>query len=347
MESIRLRFKPVDSPARENDWNQFVDAHSLTTPYHTLAWRDTLIKTFGYRSAYLLGYLNSEVVAAIPGFRVAKPFVTNIVNPFCEYGFPLVSEELSLKILLDEMKGEIDRFEALLLKECGWTNHSGYNQSGYGGVQTGVLRRLSFEVSFEELYRHVFSSEARRKIRNADKTNLCLRESDSIESFYAVYYETMKRKGSPQFPISLYENADEAFGDDFVIRTVVDGSDVVAAMTELHTGDHCALWTAGSYDSQRRTHANVLLYQNAIKEAIDSGRSVIDFGRSEPNSGVDRFKEIFGGTPYPLVTFGYPPTRTGRGDVSGYKQLEPLASKASFVTTHETIGPKLKRFIHE
>lgn len=347
MDATDLREERVDSAVAERDWRTFVKDHPLATPYHRLAWRDAIDATFDYDSRYYLVYDDDRVVAAVPGFRVPEVLGRSIVNPFCEYGFPLLASGTRLEDVLSALKRRLERLDALLLKDGEWTGISGYSRSGFGGIETGIVRRLSVDFPYRVLFDDVFHARARRNVRRARNENVSVDRADSVDEFYRLYVQTMKRKGSPQFPRSVFEHVSDAFGDDFALFLARRGGEPIAGITVLETNDTLSLWTAASDEEALESRPNDLLYARMIRDACESEVRVVDFGRSEPESGVDHFKEKFGGRAETLVTFGFPPSRVDRGDISGYKRLEPVARRLSPVTTHETIGPKLKRFIHE
>lgn len=332
----------------EEEWAAFIGNHPVATVFHTLAWKRTLERVFEYEPRYVLVFEDGEVVAAMPGFRVPELGGYSVVNPFCEYGFPLVAEGTDLTTVLDALADGIGRGGALILKECPFSDGRGYSQTGFGGVQTGITFRLALNVPFDRIQDDVFDPTLRTDLRRADEMVTVTDPGiDGLGHFYSLYLRTMRRFGSPQFPRSFFHELADQFGTSFSLRLAEIDGEVVAGLVSLEWGDICYLWSNGTNAAYWGEKPNHLLFADVIKRACDRGDDVVDFGRTEVGTGVYRFKSRFGATEYPTVSFVTPPRRIARASVSGYKRLEPVTRVLNSVITHPSVGPKLKRFIHE
>ncbi|MFC7229679.1 GNAT family N-acetyltransferase [Salinirubellus salinus] len=336
------------SPADEPEYESFLSDHPSTTAFHTLEWRRAVEAAFDYDPAYRMVLdRGRRVLAAIPGFRVPELLGRSVVNPFCEYGYPLLAEGVDPVVVLEALGASRGRLDSVVVKDCPFSGVRGYSTAGYGGIETGCAVRLSVELPFDRLWERVFDGELRRNVRRARDHGISIEESVDLSTFYELYRGTMERMGSPQFPRSFVRELSEAFGEDFSLHTARKGDEHVAGLLSLVHGDtrHLLLnGTGGRIDDARPNH---LLYVDCIERACASDLSVVDFGRTEPGTGVHEFKKQFGGTEIPLASFVTPAHRASRADVSSLKSLEPVARMLSPVVTHPSVGPRLKRFIHE
>jgi len=329
-------------------WTEFVSARDLATPYHTLAWKRAIEQTFEYEPAYLL-VTDEEygVVGAVPGFELPETVGTSLKNPFCEYGFPLVAPGVDTRAVLEAVRDHTGGRRAVILKDCPFSGVKGYSTTGYGGVETGITHRLDVDIQFERLYEDVFGDSLCRTVSRAQETDAAVVESDDVERYYPIYVETMRRLGSPQFPASFFESLQAAFGEDFHCHLATVDGKAVAGLVVLSQDDELYILSNAAVRRPDEPSYNTLLYASVVEQACESDDAVVDFGRTEPGSGVDQFKSQFGGTTLPLVSFVSPPHRVNRASVSGYKRLAPITRLLSPLVTHPAVGPEIKRRIHE
>ncbi len=340
----KLTVRPVDDD-RWDDWTALVDCHPWSTVFHTRGWLRAVDSTFGYESRHAIAYDGSRPIAAIPGFAVPALFGESIVNPFCEYGFPLIREGVSGPDLLVELRDEVGPLGAWIVKDVDWSRIGGYATAEYGGVETGTSIRLRLDRPYEELWESTVDGDVRRSVRKAERSGVEVTEGD-VDAFYPHYRDAMYRLGSPQFPRAFFEVLDEALGDVVTILTAqLDGDTIGAALVFERRAT--TIWLPATRRDRwehRPTHA---LYATAIERACRDGRSAVDFGRSRPGSSVHDFKTQFGGIAHRLTSYVWPPHRAERASLSEYDRVAPLTRRAARIVTHPRIGPMLKERIHE
>ncbi|HET7324898.1 MAG TPA: GNAT family N-acetyltransferase [Halococcus sp.] len=332
-----------DVSPRAPEWSAFVEDHPNTTVFHTEGWARAIEAAFGYEPRYtLLTDRSGEIRAAIPGFAVREGLGTSVLNPFCEYGFPLTSEKTSDKVVLSALRNS----ETRIVKDAGWSGVSGYNAAGYGGVSTGSAIRLSLDRPFEVLWESTFAKDIRRCVRTARDDGVSVTDG-TLAEFYPLYLETMRRLGSPQFPKAFFATLIETLGDSVAVLLAEYDGEPIAGVFLFEWGDTTMVWTPASKRAHWEHRPNHVLYVEAIERACAAGRTVVDFGRSRRDSSVHGFKAQFGGFEYPLVSFVTPPHHAGRASLDGYGRLSAITPRLAPLITHPTVGPKLKGFIHE
>jgi len=339
-----LRERPL-TPERERAWQSF---SGRATPFHSLAWRDAVSATFDYTPRYRLWYRGDDPVGAVPAFDASG----SLVNPFCEYGFSLLADDGSPGELLCALAESRSRQKTLLIKDADWTGIVGYNATGFGGIETGTARRLDVDTDISALREHVFDRSLRKNVRAARNRGLSVRRSDlgddDLDTLYDLHLQTVRRKGSPQFPREFFGALASSFEDDAVLYVAELDSEPVGVLLGFDHRGTRSLWTNASASDSWDVRPNDVLYYRAVCDAAErSGLSVVDFGRSEPGSGVDRFKRRFGGQASQLTTLVAPPHRVGEADVSGLRSLQPIARRLAPIITHPAVGPRLKEYIHE
>lgn len=333
---------------REDDWSAIVDEHPKATAFHRLPWKHAIEESIGYEPQYLIWYRDQAPVAVIPAFETPELIGRSLVAPFCAHGYPLLGDAADPTIILESMaQSKRSLFGVRIIKERQDTGVRGYHSIGYGAVRTAVTFRLQLDIPYESLRDQIFDTSLQKNLQRARDRGLTVNRDDDLDTFYKLYLKTMRRHGSPQLPMEVFEALAARFGDDFGLHFVERNGEKVAGMMSLDTGKERNLWIAASNRSGWEDRPNDLLYAETIRNAANRGLSVVDFGRTERGSGVFRFKERFGGTERELVSFVWPSHRIGRASIAGYRRLAPLTEALSPVVTHPSIGPRLKRWMHE
>lgn len=336
-------------PDRVDEWRRLVSGHELTTPYHTLAWKRSIEQAFGYEPAYrlVLDRTTGDAVAAVPGFETPERLATSLKNPFCEFGFPLIVDGVEPTAVLDTVKRDARARQRVVIKECPFSGVRGYRETGYGGIETGVTHRVPVDLRFERLQKDVLANSLTRRARIGRERGVVVRTGEDLDTYHRLYRDTMARLGSPQFPVEFFQSLRSEFGDAFHYHVAETDDGPVAGLVSLSEGGSLHLLSNASVRRSDGVSPNPLLYLSVLEMACDTEYNIVDFGRTEPESGVDEFKSLFNGKVLPLVAFVAPPRHTRSASVSGYKRLAPLSRLASPVITHPAVGPRLKRRIHE
>ena len=346
--------RPVTAADRDR-WQSVVAAHPSATVFHTWAWLTAVDAAFGYDPDHYLVYETggSDPVGAVPGFSIAGLDGRTVVNPFCEYGFPLLDADADVDpvAVLRALAADVGPLGARVLKDAGWTGNRAYNAAGYGAVRTGEVIRLDTDRPFEEVRERSFTGETRRCLRSARDGGVTVRPA-SVEEYYPLYLATMERLGSPQFPERFFRDLAGELADDLLVLVAELGGedtddDPIGGILALDYDGVRMIWSNASRRDAWDLHPNHRLYAATIEDACETGIEVVDFGRSRPESGVHDFKQGFGGQPSPLASFVTPPHRSGRASLEGYGKAAAVAERFSPVFTHPAVGPRLKRFIHE
>ncbi|GGL55921.1 GNAT family N-acetyltransferase [Halocalculus aciditolerans] len=335
-------------PEREA-WTAAVADHPEATPFHTREWCRAVDVGFDYDPAHRFVYeTGSDALAAVvPGFSISGLGGRTVVNPFCEYGFPLLTPEADEVGVFRALAADVGPLGARVVKDARWRGARGYNPAGYGATETGAVIRIDADRDYDAVRETEFASSTRRCLRSAATAGLTLREG-TVEEYYPIYLATMRRLGSPQFPRSFLTALETLFGDDchVFLADDADGETVGGLLALDHDGTRM-VWSNASYQRAWEARPNHFLYAAAIEDACAGDLDVFDCGRSRPGSTVHDFKAAFGGREFPLASFVTPAHRTGRASLEGYSRAGAITPYLGGVITNRAVGPRLKRFIHE
>lgn len=337
----------VHSGTLPDVWDDVVMNHDSATVFHTRAWKQAVDRTFNYDPAYVVVSDDEigDVIGVMASFRVTETMGESFVNPFCEYGYPLVTAEANPRRVLAALTTLTDRFDAVICKDRRGTGVRGYYPE-FGAIETGVTFRVPTTMTFDTLWENSFNRDLRSSVRTARDYDLKVTKTDDIDAYFDLYCQTMNRLGSPIFPKSFFKNLKSTFGADCRIL-LVDEENPKAGLLVLDFDGERYILSNASDPTYWDKRPNELLYCTVIETACEGDYGVVDFGRTEPESPLYEFKQKFGGTETQLASFVHPPRYVSRASISGYKQLKPVTKRLGLVLTHPRVGPALKKWVHE
>lgn len=148
----------------------------------------------------------------------------------------------------------------------------------------------------------------RRKIRQAEKAGVVVREADlngaDLQTLYDLYEMTGQRQGFITRPFAYYKTAWQRFGQAGLAHALVAEVDhqPAAGVILFHFGNKVWYFYGMSSNQHREAQPNYALQWAALRWAKAQGYTLYDwwgapnvFEESDPMWGVFQFKEGFGG----------------------------------------------------
>jgi FemAB-related protein (PEP-CTERM system-associated) len=144
--------------------------------------------------------------------------------------------------------------------------------------------------------------KVRNQIRKAQRSDLTVEQggSDLLDDFYLVFARNMRDLGTPVYPRRMFLEVLDAFPERTRLHIVRLHGRPVGAGLAYRTGSTTEVPSASSIRDFNSLCVNHLLYWNVIERAVESGGTLLDFGRSTPNDGTYKFKAQWGAQPVPL-----------------------------------------------
>jgi hypothetical protein len=207
-----------------------------------------------------------------------------------------------------------------------------YEVRGIGGVpnwetvECFVDWRLSLDRPLAQIER-AMAVNFRRNLRRASREAITIERGTSVEllrRFYAMQLQSRRRLGLPPQPWRFFKLAREIFGaqGNFEVWTARDNGEDAASAVFLRDGD-VIHYKWGARRTDDRSHANHLLFWNAIEEFSRTAR-ILDLGRADVrNQGLMRFKAELGATAVALPSSFYPraPSQVSAEVLTGARAL--------------------------
>ena len=242
-----------------------------------------------------LPYINTSGVAA-PSDEIAKQLIDRAVE---------LADEHDVRYLELRSEREIE--------------HPKLTQKN----DTKVLMRMPLPATSEAMLAG-FKSKLRSQIKSGEKHGFDVQfgGSELLAPFYDVFSRNMRDLGTPVYSRRLFASILSHFGDNAELCLLRMKQQPVAAALLLHGSETSEVPSASSLRAFNSTNANMVMYWQLLKRAVERGQKTFDFGRSTIDSNTFRFKKQWGAQPHPSVWQYY----VRRGSIG---QLRPDNAKFS------------------
>ncbi|QEF99603.1 FemAB family protein [Stieleria maiorica] len=208
--------------------------------------------------------------------------------------------------------------------------------------------RLPLPGSDEELDKS-FKSKLRSQVKKSGTygSTVHFGGAELLGEFYDVFAHNMRDLGTPVFSKKLFSSILNHFAGDAELCVVRNEGKPIAGGLIVHSRGVTEVPSASSLREFNRTGANMLMYRNLLRRAIEKGSHTFDFGRSSEDAGTYKFKMQWGAEPHPATWQYY--VRKGdpnemRPDAGGKKRLVEAWQKLPVWLT-KLIGPSIVRGI--
>ena len=302
------------SPFNESEigrWDDFVESHPKGSPFHLSGWIRTIYETYAFEPLLYICKDGGGKISGVLPFFLIKSFITGtrIVSlPFSDYGGPLFSNGEEGKDLLERIREErnnrIRYFEirGFLSNNCGFVEHNYYKR-----------HVLQLFPDPEKVLKKVDKRTIQYSVRKAQRQLVEVREENNqqgMEELYRLNKLTRMKHGIPSQPLKFFRALLENIvlkGNASILLALYDRKVIAAGFFLKFKETFYYKYNASDPNYLSKVTANHLLTWRAIEKACQEGYLFFDFGRTSPdNSGLMRYKEMWGANPSELPYFYYP-----------------------------------------
>jgi len=327
-------------------WDEFVRNNPGGTPFHLTAWKRCIEETYGYKSQYFYVERDGKITAVVPVFSVSN-WITGqclLSTPFAVYGGVCSDDAESENVLVQHLQrlGESQSVEYLELRYKKHTPREGFSPVSRYATFTAELSSDS-EANLKRL-----PKDTRYMIRKAAKSPLRGQHGiDQLDAFYRLFCQSMKRLGTPVFPLSLFKNLIEEFDPAVDLYIVYLGTDPVAGVFSLFYRDTIFPYYAGATQNANSLAANNFMYWELMKYAVERGCRKFDFGRSKLGTGAYNFKSQWN---MDVHVLDYQVYLIKRKDIPNFSPINPKFDLATRIwkrvpeSLANWIGPRVVRW---
>jgi hypothetical protein len=297
--AIRLRLRPLSEDLAL--WHELLNTFPGATLYHRDSWLQLLGRAYGFPLWLATLYQDARIVAGCVFARA--PLSRRFISlPFSDTCPPLSREPEAAHWLLNALIAQTPSNRA-------------YEVRGIGGVTSWqtVECFANWRLSLDRPLARIESTLAanfRRNLERALRQTIRIERGNSVDllqRFYAMQLESRRRLGLPPQPRRFFKLAREIFSAEgnFEVWVACENGEDVASVVFLRDGD-VVHYKWGARRFNYRSHANHLLFWNAIEEFAPRTR-ILDLGRTDVrNEGLMRFKKELGASASPQPSSFYP-----------------------------------------
>jgi FemAB-related protein (PEP-CTERM system-associated) len=328
------------------DWDAFVRSTPGGSPFHLLAWKRAVERTFGHRAHYLMALRGGGVEGVLPLFEVRGLLGGRglVSVPYGVYGGVCAASPAAGSALVEAARD--------LARRTG----AGYVELRHRAGQQLDLPAKALYVTFS---RPISSSEeanlndiprkqrrmTRQGLKHGLRAEFGLRH---LDRFWSIYAHSVQALGSPVFPRRLFHHIAHEFGKDCELLTIWKDDVPVSGVLTLFFEEQVLPYYGGALRDALPLAVNDFMYWELLCHAAKAGYRTFDFGRSREGTGAYHFKRHWGFDPTPLpyqyVLLGdsrmpdlSPSNPKMRLAVNTWKRLPLPLTKV--------IGPRLTRYL--
>lgn len=292
---ITVRELTVGDRAR---WDRFVLACHEGTFFHLSGWRNIMESVFRHQTLYLLAERAGSIVGVLPLAEVKSPlFGHSVVSlPFCVYGGCAVSDPAAVPALHARATEFCRRRGAayLELRNCVGREPEWARQDLYVSFRKEILPEVEANLL-------AIPRKQRAMIRKGIKAGLRSEIDDTIDRFFPLYAENVRRHGTPPFPKKYFQALQREFGSQVEVLTVSDPTGrPVSSVVTFYFRDEVLPYHAGDLVEARELGANDFKYWELMRRACERNYRIFDYNRSKKGTGSHDFKKNWGFEPEPL-----------------------------------------------
>ena len=285
---------------------------------HNIELIHLLSNTFGYKPELLLVYSDKVLIGFIPLSILHNKAIS---MPHFSYGGYCGISHLKQSHMEKIIKSLSMKYSGgFMIREFKPYSKHIFNEK--------VAYHLKLEKSSDDQF-STLNKKLRSQIRKAIKNGITVAPGN-LEDFYAIYTENMHYKhGSPQLSHEFFNNLLHSYSSGEVKIFIAKFNEKVIGSC-LMVGFHDFIEVCWAATSVKYNHLspNMLLYWTMISYAVDHEYRIFSFGRTNRDSGSQRFKKQWGAVEIPLVW-------------SSNKALDLSYSKFKFLTKIWRLTPSM------
>ena len=314
-------------PTLDPRWARLVERHPKASVFHTVAWLQTLRRTYGYEPVAFTtspptGELNNGLVfCRINSWLTGRRLVS---LPFSDHCEPLCDSAEHVDFLIRYLQAALDHEEWKYIEVRPINKNLGQTGEGIGyqAAAAYFLHTLDLRPDLDELFRSLDKDSVQRRIQRAERAGLvekCGRSEELLKEFYTLFVITRSRHRVPPIPYAWFRNLIHCQDKALEIRLAYEDDTPIAGILTLQFKD-VLYYKYGCSDARfNKFGATPWLLWRAIAAAKSNGANELDMGRTqEDNMGLLAFKNHWVPRPKRLIYWQFPYT-SSLNSVGGWK----------------------------
>lgn len=282
------------------EWQAFVQTQKHATVYHDARWHALIKDNFGHNPQYVIcrkpdGALCGVFPTVHLNSRLFGSFLVSM--PYFNYGGPLTS----FPVVAEKMMQYAAELGATL--NCTHLeSRETQRREPWLCKQHKITMILPLPKTDDELDKQL-GTKVRAQVKRAAREDLefVVGGAELLNEFYSVFSHNMRDLGTPVYSKRFFASILEVFNDQSSLTIVRHEGKPVAAGFLLGYNDKLEIPWASSLRRANPLGANMFMYRQILRTAIEQEYQYFDFGRSSPGASTHKYKKQWGAIEYPLT----------------------------------------------
>jgi len=280
----------------------FVRAHPAATPFHLPEWNIAVARGCGQQAHCLVvERANGEIAGILPLTEIHSPLFGRalVSTGFAVGGGILATSDDAVPVLAEAGWALAERLRCPTMELRG-------GPIPEGGWQVDETTYLGFArdlAATDEAELAAIPRKQRAELRKAMALGLGIVtgcHDNVLKQHYSVYSQSVRNLGTPVFPMRLFREILNEFGESADILVVSHEGQPVAGVLSVYMNGVVYPYWGGGTQAARGLRANDLMYFALMGHARARGCTRFDFGRSKAGTGPAAFKKNWGFDGQPL-----------------------------------------------
>lgn len=281
------------------EWQNFLNSQVQANVYHDARWHSLIKENFGHNPHYITcrkpdGTLCGVFPTVHLDSRVFGSFLVSM--PYFNYGGPLTE--------FPDVAEKMMQFATETGASLGCTHlesRETQKRDPWLCKQHKITMILPLPDTDEELDRQL-GTKVRAQVKRAAREDLefIIGGAELLPEYYRVFSHNMRDLGTPVYSRKFFASILESFEQQASLTVVRHEGKAVAAGFLLGFNDKLEIPWASSLRKANPLGANMYMYRQILRTAIERNYRYFDFGRSSKGASTHKYKKQWGAQEYPL-----------------------------------------------
>lgn len=275
-------------PGQEDEWDRFVLSSPSGTFFHLSGWNALVERTLGNKSFLLTARRGDQISGVFPISWVRNRLFGSclVSSPLAVYGGICADDKDSYFTLLNAGH---DLATRLGVKYVEMRNRTEPFPTSLPGRDLYVTFTQDLSAGPDKLLAGL-PRDTRYAVRKSLKAGLAWTDDLTLDEFYEMYAQNVRRLGTPVFSKALFADALKLFPKQCRLFGVRKGSKAIAGVMCFYFRDEVIPYYSGSLLEYFADSPNNFMYWSLIAQSCAEGYRSFDFGRSKRGTGAWKFK---------------------------------------------------------
>ena len=281
------------------EWQKFVASQAHANVYHDARWHRLIKDNFGHTPHYITCRKpDGSLCGVLPMVHLnSKLFGSFLVSmPYFNYGGPLTEYPDVAQKMMEFAAQTGNSLECTHLE-----SRDTRLREPWLCKQHKITMILPLPDSDEELDRQL-GTKVRAQVKRAAREDLkfVIGGAELLPEFYRVFSHNMRDLGTPVYSRKFFASILENFNEQASLTIVRHAGKPVAAGFLLGFNDKLEIPWASSLRKANPLGANMFMYRQILRSAIERDYRFFDFGRSSKGASTYKYKKQWGAVEHPL-----------------------------------------------